>query len=253
MKTILTKVFLVIAALVCMLEGLVLVDVGLGRVPPDRAIDLYVKLFQIPHGLSTVLVLGFLFIILGFILIVLASRAKPVVRIIQVERNGKILNIPYTTIKDFIEQIIAQNPYMHSVSVEFESNGKKAVDINIVSGFRDVPSIHRELNVVEEVLKGEIERVFEWKGFAFHFQLGEVSVNSQKKFFPDSKVPETAEQTAVVDEKLALAIAEAQKIAPPIELDQGEKDDIPAGQADEKSGDPLKPRSMLAGIFRGKR
>ena len=254
MKTVMMKVFLIAASLVCMLEGLVLVDVGLGRLPPDRAVDLYVKMFQTPHGLQTVLGVGLLFIVLGFILIMTASRTKPAVRMIEVVRSGKILKIPYVTIKDFIEQIIGQNPYITDFSVDFEAKGKGAIDIMIVSGFKDVPHIHRELNLVEEILKNELERVFEWKDFAFHFQLGEVSVSPNKKYFGDDKTQETPGQPAVIAEQPA-AIAEQPSASPEIEeVEMDRKEGVlEEASVEESEKEVPKARSKFAAMLWGKR
>ncbi|MBF0494843.1 MAG: hypothetical protein HQL28_06940 [Candidatus Omnitrophica bacterium] len=192
MKTFFMKIFLVVASTVCMFEGLVLVAVGLGRLTPDKLVKIYNKLLAVPHSLSTILGVGFFFVVLGFILLAVASRTKPVPKMIEVEKNGRLLSIPQATVKDFIRQILEQNRYMSDITVEFEPRGKdKELDIFIVASFNGVPSVHEEINRIEGVLAKEMENVFDWKGYSFKFQLRGIGIDPKKRYFgSEGPVPE---------------------------------------------------------------
>lgn len=183
MKSFFIKIFLVIAATLCMLEGLVLVAVGLGRLAPDRLVSIYSGLIAMPKAMSTILGIGGFFVILGFILLALASRTKPPIQMIEVAKEGKVVRITPQTIKDFIKQILSQNPYISDCSVDFE-NMSKYINIKVEAAFNNAPEIHQELKNVEDILTAEIERVFQWTEFKFDFEVEGVTADPKKKYFP---------------------------------------------------------------------
>ncbi len=182
MKSLLVKVFMMLSAAFCMLEGLVLIAVGLGRLPSEQLLAVYTRLMAAPKSLTTVLGIGVFFVLLGFILLILSSRTKPVPHEIQVEKDGKVLNIPERAVKDFILQIIAQNPCTSDVTVAFERK-EKDIEIEISASLDGVSSIYKELNEIEDVLKSELDRVFEWKAFTISFHLRGIGVDPKKKYF----------------------------------------------------------------------
>lgn len=186
-KSFFVKVFLIIAAMLCMFEGLVLFAVGMGRLSSERLLSLYNGLLGLPKALAAISGIGFFFVILGFILLAVSSRSKPAPRMIEIEKDGKVLTVPQSTLRDFIKQIIDQNPYVSDSNVEFEQKTKGGgIDIKISSAFNGVPSIYQELDLIETTLKDEIQRVFEWKDFKFTFRLRGVSVDPKKKYFASS-------------------------------------------------------------------
>lgn len=182
MKTFFMKVFLIIATALCMLEGLVLVAVGLGQLSSERLLFFYNRLLQTPKSLGTILGVGIFFVILGFTLLIVSSRTKPGRKMITVGKDGKLLSVPQEAVKSFVKQILEQNPYAKDISVELIQK-EKLIDIRIVAVFNTVSSIHQEVSRIEEVLRDEINRVFEWKDFKFVFQLRGVSIDTQKKYF----------------------------------------------------------------------
>ncbi|MBF0620156.1 MAG: hypothetical protein HQL19_08315 [Candidatus Omnitrophica bacterium] len=186
MKTLLMKIFLVAASALCMFEGLFLIAIGLGRLSPDRLVTLYTKMLTFPKILTSFELGGVFFVLLGFILLVLSSRTRPVPKIIQVEKDGRIVEVPQETVRNFIRQILRENPRMSDFTVEFETKSKD-VELVITSSFNGVSSIHEELGRVESVLRSEIENVFAWKGFQVAFHMRGVSVNPEKQYFPGSK------------------------------------------------------------------
>ncbi|MBF0330864.1 MAG: hypothetical protein HQL17_02925 [Candidatus Omnitrophica bacterium] len=201
MKSFFIKVFMLFAAALCMLEGLVLVAVGLGQLSSERLMAVYSNLMAAPKAMTTVFSIGAFFIALGFILLVLSSRTKPAPHEIKVEKDGKVLNIPERAVKEFILQIIQQNPCAADVTVEFVHTGE-AIDIEISASLDGVSSIYKELNEIEEVLKAEIDRVFEWKGFKITFHLRGIGIDRKKKYFASSVAP-VVEAVAEAEEKPA--------------------------------------------------
>ena len=266
MKTIFEKLFFSMAALVCMFAGLVFIDVGLGRLAPERIADLYVHLIQVPVALRTILGVGLFFIVLGFMCMVIIYRIKSSPKMIEVEKEGRILSLSYATIKSFIEQIIGQHPCMTVTGVELELKEKNNIDIKIVAGFKDAPSVQEELNRVEEMLRNEIERVFGWKNYAFHFELREIGIDPQKKYFPDTKV----QAQPVIDPKQAAGHQAAGDYTKEIEqedlvdLEELEPKDLPDDKIEQEEPasakiDPekteIKPKSRFGfgAIFSGKK
>ncbi|MBF0569198.1 MAG: hypothetical protein HQL18_00255 [Candidatus Omnitrophica bacterium] len=240
MKSLLIKVFMMVASAFCMLEGLVLVAVGLGRLPSDRLLAAYNTLMATPKALTSILGVGAFFVTLGFILLVLSSRTRPAPHVIDVEKDGKPLSIPEKAVRNFILQIIEQNPCASDVSVEFEHTGKKDVEILIAIGLDGVSSIYEELNEIEKVLEAELGRVFEWKGFKITFHLRGVGVDKKKKYFAAAVVAPSApavenkaepvnnEQPVAVDEVVK---SEATEESVPVEM----IDQVAEPQAEESS------------------
>ncbi|MBF0511520.1 MAG: hypothetical protein HQL13_04235 [Candidatus Omnitrophica bacterium] len=189
MKSFFIKVFMMVAAGFCMLEGLVLLAVGLGRLPSLKLLEFYNKLMATPKSLTTIAGVGAFFVVLGFILLIFSARTKPTPHVIEVEKDGKPLSIPEKAVRNFILQIIEQNPCASDVTVEFEHKGKRDVEISIAIGLDGVSSIYKELNEIEEVLKVELDRVFEWTYFTIAFHLRGVGVDKTKKYFAASKEP----------------------------------------------------------------
>ncbi|MBF0123288.1 MAG: hypothetical protein HQL21_07800 [Candidatus Omnitrophica bacterium] len=222
MKSFLLKVFMMFSAAFCLLEGLVLVAVGLGKLPADRLVIFYNALLSAPKALTTISVVGVFFVILGFILLILSSRTKPEPHEISVEKDGKVLNIPEKAVKDFILQIIDQNPCASDVTVSFERK-EKGIEIEISASLDGVSSIYKELNEIEEVLKSELDRVFEWKAFTISFHLRGIGVDPKKKYFASS-APETAVGQQPVAEEKPEAAQEAVKS---VIVDTGDEDDKP--------------------------
>ena len=188
MKTFFMKVFLIIASALCMFEGLVLVAVGLGQLSSERLLFFYNRLLQAPKSLGTILGVGIFFVILGFTLLIVSSRTKPGRKMITIEKDGKALSVPQETVKSFVKQILEQNPYASDINVDLDQK-EGWIDIRIAAAFNTVSSIHQEVSRIEEVLRNEINRVFEWKDFKFIFQLRGVSIDTQKKYFslPDTR------------------------------------------------------------------
>jgi len=182
MKVFFMKIFLMIAAIICMFEGLALVMAGLGRLPSEKLLDIYNRLAAHPKALQTMLGAGLLFALLGFILLLAASRSKPAQKMIAIEIEGKMLSVPQTAIRGFVKQILGKNPYMSNFTVDFERKGKR-MTIRIISSFKGITSVHQELIRIECVLRSEIERVFEWKDFDLDFQLRSVSVDPHEEYF----------------------------------------------------------------------
>jgi hypothetical protein len=188
MKTFFMKVFLIVASALCLFEGLVLAAVGLGQLSPERLFSFYSRLLAAPKSLATISGIGMFFVILGFILLLVSSRTKPAPKMITVEKDGKALHIPQETIKSFIRQILEQNPYASDISVDFESK-EDWINISISSSLDAVGSVHREVDQIEEVLRREIESVFEWRDFKFTFQLRGLGIDPRKKYFASADVP----------------------------------------------------------------
>ncbi|MBF0217676.1 MAG: hypothetical protein HQL30_11875 [Candidatus Omnitrophica bacterium] len=200
MKTFFMKIFLVVASMFCLFEGLVLAAVGLGRLAPERLLSIYNRVIAIPNSLTTIFSVGMFFLILGFILLLVASRTRPQPKMILVEKEGRVLGIPQATVKDYVVQILKKNPYMTDTTVTFEPAKKGWIDITIVSGFSGVSSVHKELSRVEETLRSEIENVFDWKDFKFIFELRGVGVDPRKKYFAAEKAAvEASKQKAVIE------------------------------------------------------
>lgn len=189
MKTFFLKLFLALAALVCVSEGIAFVTVGAGRLEPGKLLSLYVQLVQNPGAMTATLNAGLCFVLTGLILLFIASRAKPAPVMIEIEKDGKILTVPLAIMKDFISQILEQNPYVRDLTISLEHKRKgRATGIHLSCALDGAPSIHEEINRIEDTLKNEIENVFAWKEFNFSFQLRGVGLDPEKKYFssPDA-------------------------------------------------------------------
>lgn len=206
MKTFFMKIFMVVAAGLCLFEGVVLIAIGLGRLAPEQFLSMYNSLMAAPQVLNVLLGVGGFFVVLGFILLVVSSRTKPAPKMIMAEKDGKPLGIPQQTIADFIHEIMEQNPYTSDITVEFVS-GKETIEIVITSAFNGVSSLHQEISRIEKVLKNEIETVFGWNGFTINFQLRRVSVNSKRKYFSSNN----SEKKETVEEKFESIVSVAEQ------------------------------------------
>ncbi|MBF0521943.1 MAG: hypothetical protein HQL24_02685 [Candidatus Omnitrophica bacterium] len=214
MKTFFMKLFLVVAASLCMFEGLVFLAVGLGRLSPDKLVTLYNNLLQTPSALKTMQGAGAFFIALGFILLVLSARTKHDPKVITVEQDGKVLNIPQKTVMDFIKQIGTQNPYVSYFHVNFYNKPKEGFIISIAIDLHGVPSVQQELSRIEQTLSSELENVFGWKNFKFNFSVQGVSVNPKKKYFSSPEESKEPEAVVPAEEKSENPATEQQ---PPVE------------------------------------
>lgn len=172
-----------IGATLCMFEGMVLLSVGLGKLPPERLSMVYEHMMTLPTAIRTIQIFGSFFIALGFILLFFASRTKPVPKTIAVEQEGKFLNVPYDTLIDFIKQIGDQNPYVKDFHVTFQTKAKGQVVIVITLELHGVPSVYLVLKQIEDTLRNEIENVFAWKNYGFDFKVEGVSIDADKKYF----------------------------------------------------------------------
>ncbi|MBF0384255.1 MAG: hypothetical protein HQL27_00135 [Candidatus Omnitrophica bacterium] len=188
MKTFFLKIFLVISAGLCMFEGLIILAVGLGRLSPERLVNFYNQLLFMPWALKTLQGVGSFFVILGFLLLFFASRTKPVPKMITVTQEGKILSVPQRTVKGFIKEIGDQNPYVSYFEVDFEDRPKEGMVVAIAIDLSGVPSVQRELTLIEDTLRYELGNVFGWTDFKFDFSVQGVSVSPNKRYFNNAKV-----------------------------------------------------------------
>ncbi|MBF0387278.1 MAG: hypothetical protein HQL20_05410 [Candidatus Omnitrophica bacterium] len=198
MKSLFIKVFMVFAAALCLAQGLVLAAVGLGTLSSEKLLALYAQLMAAPKALTAVLWVGGFFVLLGFILLILSARTRPVPHMIEVEKDGKPLNIPERAVREFILQILKQNPCASDVNVEFEHKGKgRDVEVEISAALDGVSSIYAELADIEGVLKTELERVFEWRSFTISFHLRGVGIDPKRKYFASAITAVTSAAAAV--------------------------------------------------------
>ena len=252
MKSFFIKIFMVFAAALCMMEGLVLTAFGTGRLPPERLLAFYSDLLAAPKALTAISGVGLFFVLLGFILLIISSRTKPVPPMIVVEKDGKALNIPQTAIRNFITHILEQNPYATDISVDFERQGTQ-IEIRIATALSGVSSIYQELSEIEAVLKTELERVFEWKGFKFNFHLRGVSVDPRKKFFSSGETeipPEAAEKADGAGAVIELKDDEEKSESPDALIESG--DDAPIAKSKIKGKRQPAGNSFLSKMLWGK-
>lgn len=262
MKTFFVKIFMVVAAGLCLFEGLVLIAAGLGRLTPEQLTSIYNRLMASPKVLSFVSGVGIFFLVLGFILLIVSSRTKPAPKMIMVEKDGRSLGIPQQTIGNFINQVMEQNPYVSDVNVEFVPT-QEETQIMIASAFNGVPSVHHEINRIEEVLQNEIEKVFGWKGFKINFQLRGVSVNSKRKYFSSGNgekkiAPQDNQEAAtptVEQEDEPLLTVKEKVVGRDSRMEAEEFEDGDQGNDDElRPAEKHKPKdkSMLSKMLWGK-
>lgn len=216
MKTVLMKIFLIVSAMACMLQGMMLLSVGLGRLPAGKLVNLYEQLMNIPAALKTVEIVGVFFVLLGFILLVFAARAKQVPKMIKIEEDGQSLNITYKTIIDYIEQIGSQDPYVTHFLADFINDRKEGVIIPVQIELNGVPSVQQVLNEIEHTLRDEIENVFGLKKFKFDFHIKGVSIDPKKKYFASPVVEKAPLPAAMAVSAEALPAKEVLPAAWPV-------------------------------------
>ena len=203
MKTILLKIFLMLAAMACMFQGMMLLSVGLGRLSPQKLVILYDQLINSAGALKTIEIVGAFFILLGFILLMFAARTKQVPKIMTVEQEGQTLNIDYKTVIDFIEEVGSQDPYVTHFLADFINDKKEGIIIPVEIELNGVPSVHHVLVEMENTLRAEIENVFGLKRIKFDFHVKGVSIDPKKKYFVShaiEKTPSPVEVAGVIQE-----------------------------------------------------
>ena len=183
MKTFFMKAFLMFSAMACMFQGMMLLSVGLGRLSPEKLINLYEQLLNLPAALKTIEGVGAFFVLLGFILLGFAARTKHTPKMITIEQEGQSLNIDYTTIIDFIEEVGSQDPYVTHFVADFVYDRKEGITIPIEIELNGVPSVHHVLVEMEKTLREEIINVFGLKELKFDFHVKGVSIDPKKKYF----------------------------------------------------------------------
>jgi len=114
--------------------------------------------------------------------LIVAFRSKRRQKLILIKEKGEILRIPVDEVKDFIDQMLGQNPYLSDFDTTLRNKGKR-IYINISSVFNDAVSIRQEVNQIRKILKGELGRVFEFARFKINFQIKGIGINPEKKYF----------------------------------------------------------------------
>jgi len=264
-KTILMKIFLMVSAMACMFQGLMLLSVGLGKLSPEKLITLYEQLLNTPAAFKTIQVTGTFFILLGFTLLLLASRTKQIPKMITVEQEGQSLSITYKTVIDFIEQVGSQNPFVTHFAADFIIDHKKEILIPVDIEMNGVPSVQNVLNEIEHTLRAEIENVFGLRKFKFDFHVQGVSIDPKKKYFaspealkvqtPVGEIPVKQEPTLQVPEQVV--VAQANKVVVRnesiIEENFSEKrSDEEVEQLFETAQKDIKKPSLVARLLWGK-
>lgn len=250
MKSLLAKIFMVVASAFCLCQGVVLVAVGLGTLSSEKLMSFYSQLIAAPKALTVLFWVGGFFILLGFILLIISARTRPVPHVIEVEKDGKPLSIPERAVREFILQILKQNPCASDVNVDFEHKGKgRDVEIEISAALDGVTSIYEELGEIEAVLKTELERVFEWKTFTVSFHLRGVGIDPKRKYFSKSVVA-AAPAAAVEAEAGIPAVIETENA--PEETTMAAAGTIVDEDVAEAAPGKDKKSSFLSKVFLGK-
>lgn len=229
-----------IAASLCMFEGLMLLAVGLGRLSPQKLVILYNQLLSSPVAFKSIQIVGVFFIALGFLVLLLASRTKAVPKMISIDQDGKVLNIAYHTVIDFIEQVGSQDPFVTHFKANFINSRKEGIIIPIEVGLSGVPSVQQVLDEMENTLRGEIENVFGLKKIKFDFNIQGVSIDPKKKYFqhPELKTaPKSVEEIPVA--QVALPVQEerpkpARVKEPVLKAEDFVDDDLSLKRSDEE-------------------
>ena len=153
--------------------------VSIGRIAPQNIISLYTYILQMPKALDITLGLGAMYSLLGLIFLISAFRCKEPQQFIQIEEQGHLLRIPVDTFKDFIEQILQQNPYVsdYDTSVSFK---RLRVAVTIVFSFNQSLPVRQEVGRIRAALKEEIEHVFGFTHVTINCQMKDIKVNHKK-------------------------------------------------------------------------
>lgn len=181
MKIFFSKILLYVCACVAIVEAAIFLLVGLARIPPEKVLSLYAFVTQTKEFRNVSLGLAAGFLCVGIVLLIISVRLKGPQKLISTSKDGEDLDIPVDAVKDFIGQILTQNPSMNDFDITIHNKkGKVYIDINVSVG--DSVSIQQGIHELRNVLKEEIERVFEFPYLKINFQIKGIRVNPEKKF-----------------------------------------------------------------------
>jgi len=269
LKTFFMKAFLMFSAMACMFQGMMLLSVGLGRLSPQKLVILYDQLLNFPAALKTIEIVGAFFVVLGFILLGFAARTKHTPKMVTVEQEGQTLNIDYTTVIDFIEEVGSQDPYVTHFLADFIYDRKEGITIPIEIELNGVPSVHHVLIEMENTLREEIVNVFGLKEIRFDFHVKGVSIDPKKKYFTshvvepktpaiqEASIPQLEELVVVstVEKTITTPHHHKTSVAPAYQMEEKiteKRSDEEIEQLFEESKKDSKKPSLVSRILWGK-
>jgi len=178
MKNFFIKLFFYVSFVVFTFEGLILTLMAAGRLSVTR-IELFLASFA-SHQDSNILFIaagGFFLFALVFLISALKTYDQPPVIIIK-DKN-EVLRIPLETIKEFVNQIISMNSHIKNVEM-YVTKKKRWVTINILAMYSGCKPVHEEIIKLREIVKGELQRIFEFPFLRINFQLEGISLEHNR-------------------------------------------------------------------------
>lgn len=182
MKKLITKLFLFICAGLAIFESMFFFMVTFRRIPAQKVISFYTFVSQTPKALRITLGVAIFFLSLGIILFFLALRVRRPQKVFLIREKGEVLRVPVDTIRDFIDQILSQSPYMSDFDTMISSK-RERMNIDIFSSFKQAVPIRQEVSRVRAVLREEIERVFGFTNFKINFQAKGINIEQKTEGF----------------------------------------------------------------------
>jgi uncharacterized alkaline shock family protein YloU len=142
----------------------------IGYFSADDTVRLYGFLSQAQRGVNILSGFTISLLTIGLIFLYYAIRRTGEAETIVLKDKGQMVHIPAETFKDFINQILEKESSLSDFDTAVHRKGKW-IYVDVASNFTGAVPVRRETSQIKEILKSEIERVFELPHFKITFQM----------------------------------------------------------------------------------
>lgn len=179
MKNVIMRVFLFGCGTVFIVESIALFMIRMGYFDVSVASQMYNSLFQTTSRLDMLLACAACFGLVGLVLMFRVFWGIGQSKAIIIKDKGEVVRIPAKTIKDFIAQIIDLNSALEDVKMIVKPN-RKWIDLKILCSYTGDQPVSTELHRVKEIIKTEMNKVFDFTYVRINFQLEGISIETTK-------------------------------------------------------------------------
>jgi len=174
MKSFIIKIFFLVCSVVFFLEGLLLLLIYLGNIPPDEVESFIGSALQAKDTMEIILYLSIGGLIIGTICMLQVFKGTGKDQTIAIRDKDGTVHIPMATIKNLVDQILGSSHSLSGFKTIVQKKGK-FIYIDISSKFKSSVSIRQEASQIKEHIKNEMEEIFDYPYFKIDFQVKRIT------------------------------------------------------------------------------